>query len=117
MKELIHPIGLRLFGEYLFTDEHIVEVISPSSAANSTEKIVFSSNNRYTVSASNVRVTHNLHGMVANSRVYLDFTTGDTANVDDGYYLVRTVTQNTFNIVISKTATTTTGNVDVGLVI
>ena len=59
------------------------------------------------VDVSNVSVNVTSHGLNQNDIVYLVFTTGDTANITNGYYIVTgTANANTFFVEQANTANT-----------
>jgi hypothetical protein len=125
LKDLIHPIGLKLFGEYMTEDMTTATIMTASSSVGNTHQVIYRTDKTYEATANtlnidsiftNVVITSNLHGLVVNSTIYLDFTTGDTANLYDGIYTVSGNTENTFNVIIYSESTST-GNVDVGFII
>lgn len=96
VKALLHPAGMRLFGEYDFTAT-VVENSLPIDVVNmsySTEKLgTFS----YANGSNVVELSVKSHGYVANDNVYLDFV--DTSEFTDKYYMVRGVSNaNSFNV-------------------
>jgi len=111
IKNLAHPAGMKMFGEYLFEDNGETQEITidvDNSIETKFKLGTFNCNN------SNIRVTHTSHGLVANDIVYLEFMTSNTPN---GRFTVTTVpTANTFNVVHYSSVTQTSGSVFVGIV-
>jgi hypothetical protein len=124
LKDLIHPMGMKLFGEYTSVDETLVSTIEPSSANNTTGEVIYKTNKSWKSTGntlnqwSNVHINYINHGLAVNSVVYLDFYTGDTANIIDGYYTVQAVANaNVFNVVVQGYGSTGTGVANVGIVV
>lgn len=109
--DLTHPAGMKLFGERLVE----TEVNTVSTIANSSGYIRFSPGT-YTKINANIQVTLTSHGLLPNANVYLEFTSGDYANVGNGLFMITSNTVNTFNVV-SSVQNTTTGNVEVGITV
>lgn len=112
MKDLVHPAGMRMFGEYdLIRDD--VEHAGMTDAV--TEKILkYKANVAYQKVSNTINISYNSHNLYVGNTVYLDFTTGNLNAVKDGIYSVNTVIDtDTFSIVLSY-GTDTSGNVDVG---
>lgn len=125
LKDLIHPAGLLLFGEYVFTDNNMAFSANTTAVSTgNTGTVIFKLNKTYesfanTSNANNIfsyiQVTYESHGLNANDVVYLDFTSGDTGNVQNGSFIVTESDANTFNVIYIS-GTTTSGNVDVGII-
>ena len=124
LKDLVHPAGMNLFGEYLTIDEGATMNVQVSTANSTNVKnttrsqfITYSSPATYnvrtlTASYSNVDTanviifTSNNHGISRNSNTYIIFTDGDMANTPNTVYVVSDVTTNTINIPIENVAST-----------
>jgi hypothetical protein len=76
LKDLVHPAGMKLFGEYMFVDDD-------SPIANSMKFLgvdgVYSviPTGTYEANLGNVSIVYTDHGIVASDNVYIDFITGD----------------------------------------
>lgn len=129
LKDLVHPAGMSLFGEYITVDEGDTMNVQVR-AVNATNKIVYSfvpymanvinvdvSSNTIT---SNVRISKTNHGVSNGDIVYLEFQTGDTINIANGIFVASIANANVF--VVTQTANTlvsnlanTSGNVYCGI--
>lgn len=120
LKNLAHPAGMSLFGEYITVDEGDTMNIQVS-AANTTPTIVFklasyvSNIVNYTTNTTNVRIIRTNHGVSNGTNVYLEFQTADTINISNGIFKVSLVNANVF--VVSQSApANTSGNVYYGFI-
>lgn len=116
LRDLVQPAGIKLFGE----DVHISQdVNSTTSLASSNVGLRYYRDGTYISSGSNnVKIYLANHGFANNNNVYIEFNSGDTANLTNGIFLVRNVVvsnANTFNITQSNT-TTSSGTVTVVLI-
>jgi hypothetical protein len=84
LKTLIHPAGMKLFGEYVFTDEGINLNIPIRDIYDNVAVI---NTKTYEFSQGNVFIYYPSHGLSINDVVYLDWTTGNLAadNVTTAY--------------------------------
>jgi hypothetical protein len=117
LKDLVHPAGMKLFGEYLLEDNG--ETMTTSSTAESSQDVIFKTGT-YTSNAYNVQVTLASHGIANSSNVYLEFLTGYLSNQSgnaNGMFLVVSNTTNTFNVVSYRVSNTTSGSVSVGKIV
>lgn len=129
LKDLVHPSGMSLFGEYTDIDNGQTMNVQVGTV-NVTNKIVYSLA-RYVANVvninisantitSNVRIIKANNGIANGSTIYLEFQSGDTINIANGIFVtsrangnVFTVTQ-TANTLISNLANTS-GNVYYGI--
>ena len=105
LKDLAHPAGMSLFGEYTSVDEGNTMNIQVSTA-NSTKTIVYhlanyvanvvSVNTDSNTVYSNVRVIKTDHGISNGDIVYLEFQTGDTINIANGIFAASIANANVF---------------------
>jgi len=117
LKDLIHPAGMKVFGEYLSVDDD-------SPVANSMK--FQGTNGVYTVFVSGTYVaTGNANGTTIEvttqrdtsnvTNVYIEFLSGDTANIENGLFTATPNTSNSFIIYQPESnttnATNSTGNV------
>jgi len=109
----VQPAGTKLFGERTYTSQL---VNSQVSMASSNIDLRYYRNGTYRTSATNnVYIYLTGHGFANNNNVYIEFNSGDTANLTNGIFLVRNVIAsnvNTFNVTHSN-VTTSSGNVTV----
>ena len=117
LKDLIHPAGMKVFGEYLSVDDD-----SPVASSMKFQ----GSNGVYTVFVSGTYVaTGNANGTTITittqrdtsnvTNVYIEFLSGDTANIANGLFAATPNTSNSFIIYQPESnttnATNSTGNV------
>lgn len=116
LRDLVQPAGIKLFGEHVHS---LSDVESKTSLASSDIELRYYRDGTYTSSGSNnVEIYLLNHGFANNNNVYIEFNSGDTANLTNGIFLVRNVVAsnaNTFNITHSNT-TTSSGAVTVILI-
>jgi hypothetical protein len=105
LKDLIHPAGMKLFGEYLFKDTSIVssfvgmtEVINTSSTHSATYATTSNANGVLVLIYS---PNYNVQTLSAN--VYTEFVDGDTINLTNGIYGVNTINSAAFTIYLANT--------------
>jgi len=113
LKDLVHPAGMSLFGEYTSIDEGDTMNVQVATA-NSTKKIIFNFA-KYAANLSNIRITKTAHGLKSGNTVYLEFQTGNTINIMNGVFTVSTSNANTFFVLQSNTVNTS-GNVYYGII-
>jgi hypothetical protein len=89
-------------------------VVSDASANafNITAANSVTTNGLNTIRTSNIIMNVASHGFSTNDSVYMWFTSGDTANISNGYYTVRVLTSNLFSIIHNKIPTSN-GNLTV----
>jgi hypothetical protein len=112
LKELIHPSGMKLFGEYVLNEEVDALTSTASDDVNSSVQISYSnsaysySNIANIVSGANsvFTISANTAGLTRNSEVYIEFTGGNVANysANDFYYVSNVINSNAFTIYNGK---------------
>lgn len=112
LKELAHPAGMSLFGEYTNVDNGRTMNIQVRTA-NSTDKIVYSLA-EYAANLGNIRISRTYHGLETGNTVYLEFQTGNTINIVNGIFTVATSNANTF-FVLQPNTINTSGDVYYGI--
>ena len=90
MKSLIHPAGMKLYGEYLTQDENANLKINVRSLTNQTLTL---STKNYRLANGNLIINYTNHGLSVGNTVYLDWYTGNVATrgIEKGEFKVRTV--------------------------
>ena len=112
--DLVHPSGMKLLGEYLqeYNDNYGGSNITGSDSV----KIKYITGS-WTSNLGNVTITENSHNLTTNSKVYLEFTSGDTINISNTLGIVQTITNaNIFSVLVSNT-TNSSGTVTVGRIL
>lgn len=123
LKTLIHPAGMKLFGEYTLVDNGQTLNVNFREVKSN---IILTKEATYSHNIGNVTITYTSHNQMENNVVYLDWVTGNlaTSNANvEGPYEIKTVV-NTDNFIIfsndyiSNTALpNTSGSVNVGIII
>lgn len=119
LKDLVHPIGMSLFGEYTSVDngETInLQVRSSGTTENTVMKLT-----GYRINNNVITYTRNAHGFTVNTAIYSEYVDGTEANVVNGILTVVSVMNvNSYNVSVANANTipvgTYTGNVYVGRV-
>lgn len=102
LKNLIHPSGMKLFGQYTTVDEGINLNLSIRQA---TDNLIITTARTYSHNVGNVYINYTSHGLSVNDVIYLDWVSGNLALVSGntanlrGPYKVKTVV-NTNQVII-----------------
>jgi len=116
VESIVHPGGMKLFGEYLVEDNG--EEQDRTADYNTNQQMIFLTGTFLTAGVANgqnLRVTYTSHGMTANATVYLDILTGDTANIANGIFTVGQVANtNVFYVIHPYAGAANTGTVSFG---
>jgi hypothetical protein len=109
--DLVHPGGMKLFGEHLYynTNDNMTAVVSPSESQRMTIK----ANNTYVKLGNTINISYAAHALANNTNVYLEFTDANTnINVKNGIFSVSSNTLvNNFEVIqYSPLATITINN-------
>ena len=115
LKDLIHPAGMRLFGEYLFVDPMVNVSFNTTNGqyANTTYTGTYTSTSNANgtlvlVYSPNINVS-------ALSNVYIEIMSGDTDNLSSGKFSVNTINSAAFTIYYANTMSgTVSANAGVG---
>lgn len=117
---LIHPAGMKMFGEYTSVDQ--LESFEPGSDIAAANRYKYTTHtytkiNGATSSSNTINISYTSHGLSKNANVYLEFRSGGYNNVANGIYLVTNSTNTNHFLVIQPTSTpnATSGSVDVGV--
>jgi hypothetical protein len=122
LKTLIHPAGMKLFGEYVTVDEG-TNLYLPIRGIS--DNLVSTTTKTYKFETGNVYINYTDHGLAVSNTVYLDWITGNLAasNVTTAYpydsikgpYKVKTVV-NTNQFIINTVPYIANTNTDILLV-
>jgi hypothetical protein len=107
LKELVHPAGMKVFGQYMFEDMN-----EDMLASDDADDIVYTSykTSGYTI-ANNVVINYTAHGLSNTDSVYLQFTSGNIANYaansttytpNSIYRVANVINSNTFTVYSGK---------------
>ena len=121
MKTLIHPAGMKLFGEYLFIDENPnIKVNVKSLDLEMTTTVL----KTYSHVSGNLTINYTNHGLSVGNTVYLDWVSGNvSSNTIEGPYKIRLVSNanafiiNNNSYLANTLLPPTSGNVYVGKII
>lgn len=98
LKDLIHPAGMKLFGEYTFVTElpTIITVLSANGVyANSTYDGSYVASGNGINTSVMITTGRDTAGMI---NVYVEFATGDTINLSNGIYLSNIINSTIFEV-------------------
>jgi len=109
VNEVITPSGVILFGDYMLEESFTPNVANVALACCDNQLI---STGTYTANGQNVQLTLSFdHNLVVGNTVYIEFVSGDTANLTNGVFNVDSVgSVNTYNIVHVTGTTETSGD-------
>jgi hypothetical protein len=113
LKELAHPAGMSLFGEYVTVDNG--QTMNVQVRSETTIKEILYKFATYNANLGNIRIFKTAHGLETGNNVYLEFQSGNTINIMNGIFTVATSNANTFFVVQANTVNTS-GNVYYGII-
>ena len=114
LKDLIHPAGMKLFGEYLFVDPMLNVSFNTTNGqyANTTYLGTYTSTSN--ANGTLVLVYSPNKDVSALTNVYVEILSGDTANLSNGSFSVNAINSAAFTIyyanAMSGTVSANTGN-------
>lgn len=121
LKDLIHPSGMKLFGEYLLVDDDSPVLSSMRFQGTDTTYISFVTGTYSAIGNSNgtiIEVTVQRDTSSVNN-VYIEFLSGDNANISNGIFFATPNTSNSFIIYQPNSmytySTNTSGNVSTSI--
>lgn len=123
LKNLIHPAGMKLFGEYMNIDNGQNLQVNFRGV---TQNIIATRTQTYSHNIGNVTIAYASHGLSQGNTVYLDWLTGNlaiaTANIKGPYKVATNVSAGLFRIntnayIANTQLANTTGSVNVGRII
>lgn len=104
LKTLVHPAGMKLFGEYTIVDNGETLNVNIKGI---TDQIGISTVRPYRHQTGNVTITYTGHGLSVGNTVYVDWLTGNVANagVNGGSFVIKTASNaNSFVLNTSSVA-------------
>jgi hypothetical protein len=111
VKQLVHPSGMKLFGQYLVVDEQD-SLISSEGGVDASRAVIKTKN--YVKTGNVVNVSYSSHGLSTGNTVYLEFITGGNTNVVSGIYTVSANSANNFEVVSRRSSVKTINIVNGG---
>lgn len=123
VKDLLHPGGMKLWGQYELESNYHDYNPNTVQISDSTE-IIFKDGTYNSVNG-NVTITLTTHSQSVNSNVYIEFTSGDVApntdnkaQISNGLFkVVNVINVNAFSVVHYSSQANTNGNAYVGVVV
>lgn len=99
MKDLIHPAGMKLLGEYVYSDNGESSNLMIRSIE---DRISLGTLRNYRHATGNVTIQYSSHGLTTANSVYVEWVTGNlvTANANVGLFNIRSIV-NSNNFVIN----------------
>jgi hypothetical protein len=114
IKELAHPAGLKLFGQYMLesTSNAANSVLSATDSLRSTIKL-----KNYVKTGNTININYPAHGQIVGNTVYLGFANSYTANstVDGIYRVTKAGTANNFEAIEPRSAVANVRIINPGL--
>lgn len=110
MKNLLHPTGMKMFGEYdyLANNSTLLSANLQVEPVLSDSTLIKFASYAYSSGSSLATLVSNSHGFVANNNVYIEFLT--TNELDNNTYFVLNSTTNQFNVRITAATTNSNGS-------
>jgi hypothetical protein len=108
LKDLIHPAGLKLFGEYLFVDNGASLNVSVTRAAEDYNTTItyagtYQANGNSLTTVINVSIQEASTLNIANlSNVFIEFLSGDTGNLVNTVYSVTPIDNTMFQVELTR---------------
>lgn len=100
VKDIIHPAGMKLFGQYEYVNES-ANTTCPCSANDTIEYKITSKS--YKKTGNTINISYSSHGLTINTNVVLEFASGGSSNVRNGIYMIRNTSTDHF-IVIQRSS-------------
>lgn len=107
LKDLIHPAGMKVFGEYRVVDN----AETSNGLTNVISTIITTKSSKTYTIANNVTITYTAHGLTNANSIYMEFTTGNIANyaiasntytANSIYRVSNVIDSNTFTVYSGK---------------
>jgi hypothetical protein len=95
IKQLIHPAGTKLFGEFLYYNSHEHGDVEANANTIMTQTM---REKPYSKIGNTVNVSYVSHGLSVNANVRLEFMTGGYSNVRNGIYMIQSAGPNHFTV-------------------
>lgn len=95
VKDIIHPAGVKLFGEYKYLNEN-TDVDYSMDSLDSKERGI--KDKTYVKTANTINVNYTSHNLSVNSNVILEFTSGGSNNVRNGIYIIQNTSTDYFKV-------------------
>lgn len=88
-KELVHPAGMKMFGEYVYQEENWPALINVTTASSNTVKGTIRTKS-FVKSGNTININYDSHGLTLNAKVMLGFAANlvHINNVANGIFVV-----------------------------
>jgi len=98
VKDINHPAGLKIFGEHEYINENTASEVSANEDANTIYNVnkagyvnassYIIAEREYEKTGNTINVSYDSHGLSVNANVFLEFTSGNYANVKNSIYMI-----------------------------
>jgi hypothetical protein len=95
VKQLIHPAGTKLFGEFLYYNAHEYDMSAANANTIMTQTFF---NKAYVKTGNTINIAYLSHGLSLNANVRLEFQSGGFSNVRNGIYMITETATNFFKV-------------------
>ena len=112
LKDLIHPAGMKLFGQYILEDNSENVSLSPDSD-DSLQLVTLEKS--YTKTGNTINISYVSHSYSANDTVLLEFVSGGFTNVKNGIYIISTTSTDNFEVIQPRSGVSTITITNAGL--
>ena len=105
LNQLVHPAGMKLFGEYLYDNDGANNDVSVRSVIGYQNELTLSGSYVSTSNANGITVTvntSNTRNVASLSNVYIEFISGDQANLSNGIYRANVINTTSFSLYIAN---------------
>jgi hypothetical protein len=96
LKDILHPSGMKLFGEYQYINEMEDSICNCSVGASNSALMYLKP---YTKVGNTINIVYTSHGLTKNANVRLEFDSGNYANVKNGIYMIANAQTNFFTVI------------------
>ena len=113
LKDLLHPAGMKLYGQYTVVDEQETIEYSTGGEVAINQKVFTKT---YVKTGNTININYASHGLSQNDSVFLEFLTGGNTNVVDGIYTVsKNTLANYFEVIARRSGVKTLAVANAGL--
>jgi hypothetical protein len=95
VQDLVHPAGMRMFGEYMVLDEP-ANTTCPCNVSTTLKTIIVP--RTYEKTGNTINISYGSHGFEVGNTVFLEFTSNNAGNVENGIYSVRSTSTDYFEV-------------------
>lgn len=96
IQDLVHPAGMRMFGEYLVVDEP-ANTTCPCNVSTMMKTVIVP--RTYEKIGNTINVNYGSHGFEVGNTVFLEFTSNNAGNVENGIYTINLTSTDYFEVI------------------